>query len=126
MISTRCLKFTGMGVVYIFGMNKHKRIFTNHTCGVFLNTAVLYAPVSAQFTRVLCQNKQNIVQNSQMAQYDRALHEGFLNTIVVCWGGPTDHEPVGAQNLSDFKQHQFHVHFNPRASITWRLKSVTI
>ena len=53
MIFTRCLKFTGMGAVYIFGMNKHKKFFTNHTCGVFLNRAVLYPPVSEQFTRVL-------------------------------------------------------------------------
>lgn len=126
MISTTCLKLTRMGVAYMFELNKHTKIFTNHTCGVFLHTAILYPPVNEQFACVLCQNKRNPVQNSQMAQSGRTLREGFLNIFVICWGGPAAHVPVGAHSPADFKQHQFHIHVNHRVSITWRLKPITI
>ena len=88
MTSTRYLTFARTGVIHIFGINKHTRAFINHTCGVFLHTAVLYPPNSEQFTSVLFQNKRNIAQNSQMAQYDRRLCEGLLDTFCALLGWP--------------------------------------
>ena len=100
----------------IWSKQGNKNLCKSHLwCPFTHSSAVPSQPVNN--LQMSCAKTRNILQNSQIAHYDRTRHKGLQSTFVVCWCGLTKYVPVSAHNPMDYKQHQFHAYFNHWDSI---------